>query len=105
MKHNNTYFAQVSRSIWERNLSQNAIMLYFWLKELEQRYCGEKVDFFFRTNEQLADDLNWSINTLKKAKAELKKETDLIETGRMRWVDRNTGQKSEKYVTYYRLLK
>lgn len=104
MKHNNVYYMQVSRTIWGVPLSDKAKLLFFWLNELEQRYTGEKEDYFYRTDEELAKDMSWSLKTLKKAKAELK-ETDLIQFCKVHWVDKNTGKKSEKWVTGYRILK
>ncbi len=85
---------QVSREIWKYDISDKAKLLFFWLNELEQRYTGEKVDFFFRTDDELANDLSWSLKTLKNAKAELRK-TDLIELSRVHWVNKETGKKSE----------
>lgn len=104
MKHNNVFFMQVSREIWKYDISDKAKLLFFWLNELEQRYTGEKEDFFFRTDEELANDLSWSLKTLKNVKAELRK-TDLIQLSKVHWVNKETGKKSEKWVTGYRILK
>ena len=71
---------QVSRLLFKEpyeNLSQNAKWLYIVLKELEQRYTNGKTDWFYRSNEDLANDMKVSEKTLKKAKAELLK-TDLF---------------------------
>lgn len=104
VKYNNTFFMQVSREIWEHDISDNAKLLFFWLNELEQRYTGVKEDFFFRTDADLAADLGWSLKTLKKAKAELKT-TDLIATPKVHFTDKETGKKSRKWVTGYRIIK
>ena len=105
MKNNNTFFMQVSREIWKYDISDKAKMLFFWLNELEQRYTGDHKDYFFRSDEQLANDLGWNIKTLKSAKAELRK-TDLIRLSKVRWYRDETHKKlSEKYVTGYRILK
>ena len=104
MKYGNTFYMQVSREIWACNISDNAKLLFFWLNELEQRYTSKTRDYFFRTDIDLASDLGWSVKTLKKAKSELR-ETDLIECTKVHFVDRETGKKSKKWVTGYRVLK
>lgn len=105
MKNNNTFYAQISRAIWNYDISDKAKLLFFWLNELEQRYTGTHREYFYRTDEQLADDLHWNIKTLKAAKAELKK-TDLVKLSRVRWYTDGSHEKlSKKYVTGYRILK
>lgn len=104
MKHNNTFYMQVSREIWNCNISDKAKLLFFWLNELEQRYTGEKTDYFFRTDKDLANDLGWSLKTLKSAKSELR-QTSFISISKMHWIDTETGKKSEKCVTSYRIMK
>lgn len=107
MKHGNTYYMEVSRDIWNYDISDKAKMLFFWLNELEQRYTGEGKIFFFRTDEQLADDLGWSVKTLRKAKAELKGNAqDLVKIGYVNWwIDDTHTKKSPKHVTSYTILK
>ena len=105
MKNHNTNYAQISRLIWNYDISDKAKLLFFWLNELEQRYTGTYRDYFFRSDEQLASDLHWNIKTVKTAKAELKN-TDLIRCSRVRWYTDDTHTKlSTKYVTGYRILK
>ena len=104
MKHNNTYFMQVSREIWSCNISDKAKLLFFWLNELEQRSTGNEIKWFFRTDNDLAEDLGWSLKTLKAAKAELK-ETGLVRCGKAHFIDKETGIRSRKHVTSYEILK
>lgn len=104
MKHGNRHYMQVSRDIWRYSISDNAKLLFFWLNELEQRYTGDRTQYFYRTDVELAKDLGWHINTLKKAKKELR-ETDLIELRKMHWIDQETGKKSKKWVTAYIILR
>ena len=107
MKHNNTFFMQVSREIWNYDISDNAKMLFFWLNELEQRYTDDagKTPYFYRTDSDLAKDLGWSDKTLRNAKKELKN-TDLIDIRYMHWwLDDKHTKKSPKHVTAYRILK
>lgn len=103
MKHGNKHFMQVSRSIWDRGLSDNAILLFLWLNELEQRFTGGKVKFFFRSNEELATDMRWSLKTLKAAKAEILKQGDLLKSWQTHFVVE--GKKSKKHVTAFQILK
>lgn len=110
MKHGNTHFLQLSRALFTdkyNHLSLGAKYLFVVLNELEQRYTtgrdgGE--DWFFRTDADLAKDVGVSEATLKRYKAELKK-TDLVRIGRMHWTNPETGKKSEKKLTSYRILK
>ena len=71
MKYGNRFYIQASREIWKRNLSDNAILLYFWMKELESRYTGKNKTYFTHTNAELAAELHWDIGRLKQAKKEL----------------------------------
>jgi hypothetical protein len=106
MKHHNTHFLQLSRKIFTSeysNLSNGAKWLFVVLNELEQKYTGEKEDFFFRTNEDLVNDTGFGITKLKLVKAELVK-TDLIKTWRMHFIDKATGRRSEKTVTAYKII-
>lgn len=105
MKTGNVHFMQVTRSIWDYDLSDNAKMLFFWLNELEQRYTNSKTNYFFRSDEDLSKDLGWCLKTLKNAKAELKK-TDLIKCGKVHWwQDQEHTKLSKKYTTTYTILK
>lgn len=107
MKHNNEFYLQLSRCLFTekyKNLSQNAKWLFVVLNELEQRFTGQKENFFTRSDAQLAEDAGMSLRTLKRAKAELLK-TDLIQTWKCHFIYRDTGKKSEQYYTAYRILK
>ena len=107
MKHGNSFYLELSREIFTdkyKDLSNGAKWLFVVLNELEQRFTGKHCDFFFRTDEQLAEDTGFSINTLRKYKAELRK-TDLIQVGLGHFVNPETGEKSEKHFTTYRVLK
>jgi hypothetical protein len=106
MKHGNGFFLELSRHLFTdqyKNLSQNAKWLFVVLNELEQKYTGEKEDYFTRSDQSLSEDSGMSLATLKRAKAELMK-TDLIETWKCHFVYK-TGKKSEQYYTAYRILK
>ena len=104
MKHGNTYYAQIPRTVWDIELSDKARLLFFWLNELEQRYTNEKREYFYRSDEQLASDLGWSERTVKYAKKELR-QSGLIETSYIRWwLDDEHTVLSKKKVTSYRIM-
>ena len=107
MKHGNEFYLQLTRKLFTeeyKNLSKNAKWLFIVLNELEQRYTGEKEDFFFRSNEDLATDCHMSLPTLKRAKKELL-ETNLVTCWQIHFVNKDTGKKSEKRTTAYKILK
>jgi hypothetical protein len=107
MKHGNTFYMELSRCIFTEeynHLSNNAKWLFVVLNELEQRYTGQKENFFFRSNEDLAKDAGMSLPTLKRAKKELI-ETDLIEHWLTHFIDTQTKKKSEKKVSAFRIKK
>lgn len=111
MKYGNSFFMQVSRTICDKehtnNLSIGARMLFVTLNELEQRFCGKSdYDFFLRSDEQLAQDMNVSVCSIKKYKAELKLHArDLVEIKKGRYIDKETRKKSEQIYTSYRILR
>lgn len=94
---------QVSREIWDYNLSDRAKLLFLWLNELEQRYTGPKQNYFYRTDEQLAEDMGWNIKTVRNAKAELRA-TDLIRITRVRFLDKDK-KRSTYWITGYIITK
>lgn len=105
-KHKGTFFIQLKRELWTeeyKDMSINAKWLYTTLNELEHRYTGDKCNFFFRSNEELAKDCGMSINTFKRAKKELL-ETGLVQHWQMHFVDTETRKKSEKKISAYRIL-
>ena len=109
MKNGNRYYMQLSRAIFDaehKDLSRNAKWLFVCLNELEQRYTpndGSR-DWFLQTDKDLCEITGFSINTLKAAKAELRK-TDLVEVTRGKWEYVATGKSAIKQPTRYRILK
>lgn len=107
MKHGNKNYMQLSGLIFTdpyKDLSINAKWLFVVLNELEQRYTSAESDYFFRSNEEFANDCGFSLTVLKRAKAELLK-TDLIESYRDHLINAKTGKQSEIRVNYYRVKK
>lgn len=105
-KYLNGYFLQVSRHVFRNktflNLSDSAKWLYFVLKEVEHQFSGTNEDFFYRSNEDLAKDCDWNLRKLNRIKQELIA-SGLIQTWQMHWKDKETGKKSERHITAYRL--
>ena len=68
MKRKDRFFLQLSRKLFHdpefQKLSINAKWLYVVLNELEHRFSGNKEDFFFRSNNDLAKDAGFSLPTL-----------------------------------------
>ena len=105
MKYGNDYYLQLSRHLFAdkyKDMSINAKWLYVVLNELEQRFTGKDKDWFFRTDEELAKDAGMSEKTLKRAKSELR-ESGLVEITLAHFVDKQTGEKSKKKVTAYKI--
>ena len=98
-------FIQLNRFIFHKNcnLSHKAKWLYTVLSELEHRYTGDKTDYFFRSQEDLAKDTGFSIGTNRKLRKELV-ENKWISTWNMHWIDKETKKLSEKHVKAYKLL-
>ena len=111
MKYGNRFYMQVSRAICDeehtKNLSVGARYLFITLNELEQRFCGRSGnDHFLRSDQQLAEDMNVSVRSIKKYKAELREyASDLVFMSKGRYVDRETKKKSEQEYTCYRILR
>lgn len=107
MKHDNAHFLQLNRDLFQEpyrsRLSNGAKWLYVVLNELEQRFCTEDKDYFFRSNEDLAHDACMSLPTLKTAKKELLEYPELVESWQAHWADPETGRRSKKHVTAYRI--
>ena len=107
-KYKGEFFLQVDRGVFNSDykcLTPTACKVYFMLCELEHRFCtGDGSDFFFRTNEDLAEDTGLNVSTVKKAKKELR-EKGYIATHLVHFRDVTTGTRSKKKETGYRILK
>ena len=105
MKHHNDFYLQLTRELFTdkyRDISHGAKWLFVVLNDLEQRYTDNDVDYFFRTDAELADDAGLSLSTVKRYKAELKR-SGLVEI----WTTHLIGQRgirTERQRTCYRLL-
>lgn len=88
------------------NLSRNAILLFLWLNELEQRYTEENGarDWFMQTNAELVEKTGLCLDSVKDAKRELK-EKGFIEVFRGGWHYVSTGKSSIKQPCCFRILK
>jgi len=104
-KYNENPFIQLSRSIFHEDckISYKAKWLYCVLSELEHRYTGDKISFFFRAQDDIKTDTGMDLRTIRTARKELI-DSDYLKTWQMHWIN-DDGSKSEKHVTAYRLLK
>lgn len=106
-KYQDGHYLELPRSIYTNErflqLSDSAKWLFLVLKELEHRFTGSDRNYFYRINEELARDCGWSVKKLERVKPQLIN-SGLIETWQAHWMDPNTGKKSEKHVTAYRIL-
>lgn len=107
MKHGNEFYLQLSRKLFN-NYSYEELPLYSrWIfvvmNELEQRYTGKKENYFFRSDEDLANDCGLSIKTVQRYKKYLIK-LELIQHWNTHFIDKQTKKKSEKKVSAYRIL-
>ena len=107
MKHGNNCYIQLGRDVFNEYDYQELPMYSRWiftvLNELEHKYTGKNEDFFFRSNQLLAQDCGISEATLKRYKAPLVK-YGYIKTWSMHFVNKD-GKMSEKKVCAYRILK
>lgn len=107
MKHGNSFYLQLTRELFTdeyKDLSNGAKWLFVVLNELEQRYTGKGCDFFYRTNEELAKDAGVGLRQLKAYKNELR-DSGLVQMWNGHFIDKETGKKSEKKFSCYRILK
>ena len=112
MKYKQDSFFQVSRLPFRNyenpaeinQLSLSSFKLYVWLHELEHRFTGPDCMFFFRSDRDLMNDVGMSKRTITRSKKQLV-EFGFITTWMMHWLVEETGKKSEKHVTAYRILK
>ena len=108
-------FLQLSRTIFPQSnippeqikqdyktLSPLSRWVYCCLSELEHRYSGKKVDYFFRSNGELAELAGVSQRTIQRSKAELKA-AGFIHTWQMHYRDPETKKLSEKHISAYRI--
>jgi hypothetical protein len=83
-------------------LSRGAAYLFVVLCHLENVFCMEGKEWFYRTDRELASDAGLSFNTLRKYKGELKQHPELI-TIRQQAMRTKKGM-SEESPTHYHLL-
>jgi len=108
MKYGNKYYIELSRETFNNFTYKELPMYSRWiftvLNELEHRYTGKKEDFFFRADTDLSEDCGISIATIKRYKKPLV-DKGLVQHWNMHYIDKETGRKSEKKISAYRILK
>ena len=107
MKYKQGNFYEKSKEAFEElkkaHASTSACHLYDVLCFDEHIFTGENEGFFFRSIDALCKDSGMSSKTVMKSIKTLVR-LNMIETRQMHWVDENTGKKSEKHITAFRLL-
>ena len=107
MKYKNEYFIQISRKLFNeekfKKLPYQSKWIYTILCENEHRFTGENENLFFRSDKDLSKDCGMSLRTMQRYKKYLIDEK-IIEFWHMHFINTDTGKKSEKKVSAYRLL-
>lgn len=101
MKYKDGNYIQLSRVIFcdeYRDMSDSAKWLYCYLSELEHRHTGIDKDWFYKTDKDIADSLNWSISKVQRLKKELS------DYGFIK-IMKTHSQNSTMHITAYKLLK
>ena len=78
-------------------------LLYDTLVELEHRFTGRRVNYFIRTLAELAVDSSLSKSTVERLIPKLI-EVKAIETWQGHFIEPETGKKSEKHMTFFRIV-
>ena len=107
MKHGNVYYLELSRTLFNQHTFKELPMYSRWIfvvmNELEQRYTGKNENYFFRSDEDLANDCGLSLATIKRYKKHLIK-LKYIQHWNTHFYNKETGKQSEKKVSAYRIL-
>jgi hypothetical protein len=79
--------------------------LYVHLNFLENKFTGssDKDDFFIHTIKEISNETGISNRQIGKSIRVLK-DLGLIQTWQAHWIYKNTGKKSEKHMTAFRML-
>lgn len=101
---NGDWFKCSKDIIRDKNISQSAKWLYVVLSALNNHY-GKDKGFFSRTNNDLMNDCNMSIGTLKKAKNELVEHGYIKVWHNQLWEDKENNKSTTFRICYYKLLK
>ena len=84
-------------------LPNSARWLYIVLCQLDNRFCRPTRDFFFRSLNDLEKDTGMNRKTIIKAKRKLES-LYFVKTWQIHWEDEETGRKSEKHITAFKIL-
>lgn len=101
MKYKHGNFIQLSREIFDgkyKHMSDSSKWMYCYLSEMEHRHTGTDKNWFYRTDSDIAEDLNWSISKVQREKKEL------IENGFIK-ITKTHSKKSTKHMTVYEIIK
>jgi len=105
MKYKNGNWYQISKSGRAKAKMTGPLgtLLYDTLVELEHNFTGKGENFFYRTLAELAMDSSLSEKTVKRLVPKLV-EVKAIETRQGHFIDPKTGKKSEKHMTFFRIV-
>lgn len=101
MKYKDGNYIQLSRNIFSdeyKTLSDSSKWFYCYLTELEHRHTGKDKSWFYATDAKIAEDMNWSIIKVQRAKRELR-ESGLIQ------ISKTFSRNSTKHLTAYEIIK
>lgn len=112
MKHHNTHYLELSRKIFKYTFEELPFYsryIFMVLNEQEHKFTGTNTghhkdqDYFYRSDKDLSEDCGLSIRTIQRFKKPLIK-LGLVQHWNLHWIDKETGKKSEKKVSAYRIL-
>jgi len=87
----------------ENRAPYTARWLYSHLNYLEHKFTGKREDFFFHPIEKLQQETGIGRRQVI-AGIGILKQLGLIQTWQMHWENKETGKRSEKHVTAFRIL-
>jgi len=105
MKYKNGNWYQISKSgrAKAKKTGPLGTLLYDTLVELEHNFTGKRENFFYRTLTELAADSSLSKSTVERLIPKLV-EVKAIEAWQGHFINPETGKKSEKHMTFFRIL-
>lgn len=101
MKYKDGNYIQLSREIFDEEykyMSDSAKWLYCYLSEMEHRHTGVDKHWFYRTDSDIAEDLNWSISKVQRIKKEL------FDYGFIK-IMKTSSKVSTRHLTAYEIIK
>lgn len=101
MKYKDGNYIQLSREIFDEEykyMSDASKWLYCYLSEMEHRHTGNDKHWFYRTDSDIANDLNWSVSKVQRTKKEL------FDYGFIK-IMKTRSKTSTRHLTAYEIIK